>query len=770
MKKREKARCVSAKLTICLAITLTVAFLLGGSAFGEDGLDEAVRLYSQGVQQYNRSDFKGALYAWEKGLELAKGMGNKQAIGVFLTIIGVVYADLGDYPQALSYYEKALKIHREIGVPTGTEEANMGDVYLEEGRLDKARAVFERLNYPIRLGRYYLEVKDYEKAQEKFTRSLKRDEEKRNAAFLVADYIGLGLSYEGLKDYQKAKDYYRKGVEFIERQRESLNPSQRKNFFAVKVMGFPRLEPYEGLARVAFYLKNSKESLFWAENTKARILSETIARRHATETLNLPSSLSQKEKNIINRIASLYKQQEIAFKKKNTGRLREIEKELTALKHEKREFIGLLKREYPEYASLKYPKPARLEELILKTNEVLIEYEVTETCLLAWMIKKEGAWVKIAKFIRIPLMREELNNLVKEYRSQFVKMVNQERIYPLDTKLSQRLYSLLLKDFLPLIKKDKKIIIIPDEILGVIPFEALTAEIPLKIEMANTRYGSYGKGISYLGDDYQISYYQSATALSIIRNLKKEKKAKKAILCLADPIFNLADGRLKEKKIIVAQKEPEFNLMKPVAGDWNAKLGKKGSIFPDLPLTSMLAEMLKGLFGNEADILTGLFASEEELRKKELDDYRYLIFATHGILDQDIPYIKEPALVLNQVGADPEDSKKDGFLTLTEVMSMRMNAYMAALTACNTGLGKNVSGEGVMGLGRAFQYAGARSVLVSLWSVEYKSTNLLSERLFIYLKEGKDSLEALRLARQDIRKAGYEHPFFWAPFILVGER
>ncbi|MBI3801552.1 MAG: CHAT domain-containing protein, partial [Deltaproteobacteria bacterium] len=75
-----------------------------------------------------------------------------------------------------------------------------------------------------------------------------------------------------------------------------------------------------------------------------------------------------------------------------------------------------------------------------------------------------------------------------------------------------------------------------------------------------------------------------------------------------------------------------------------------------------------------------------------------------------------------------------------------------------------------MGMGRAFQYAGAKTVLMSLWSVAEKSTTLLTEHFFSHLKEGKDKLEALRLARADVRKAGYEHPFFWAPFILVGER
>jgi CHAT domain-containing protein len=84
-------------------------------------------------------------------------------------------------------------------------------------------------------------------------------------------------------------------------------------------------------------------------------------------------------------------------------------------------------------------------------------------------------------------------------------------------------------------------------------------------------------------------------------------------------------------------------------------------------------------------------------------------------------------------------------------------------------IGKNLAGEGVIGMGRAFQYAGAKAVFMSLWSVSVDSTTLLTERFFAHLKEGKGSLDALRLARADVRKAGYEHPYYWAPFILVGE-
>jgi CHAT domain-containing protein len=147
-----------------------------------------------------------------------------------------------------------------------------------------------------------------------------------------------------------------------------------------------------------------------------------------------------------------------------------------------------------------------------------------------------------------------------------------------------------------------------------------------------------------------------------------------------------------------------------------------------------------------------------------LSSYGKVVFATHGYAGKDLPGIKEPVLVLTLV---PPGT--DGFLRMSEVMGLSLNADVAALTACQTALGRELYGEGVMGMGRAFQFAGARSVLMSLWSVSEESSTVMVEHFFKRLKEGKGKMEAFQLARDDIRKRGYDHPFFWAPFILVGE-
>jgi CHAT domain-containing protein len=165
------------------------------------------------------------------------------------------------------------------------------------------------------------------------------------------------------------------------------------------------------------------------------------------------------------------------------------------------------------------------------------------------------------------------------------------------------------------------------------------------------------------------------------------------------------------------------------------------------------------------DLYLGTQASKAALLGKDLGSYDSIVFATHGYFGKDLPGIQEPVIVFTLLD---QPKGQDGFLRLSEVIGLKITADVVALTACQTGLGQRISGEGTMGMGRAFQYAGARCVLMSLWSVAEASSVQLVESFFRNMKEGKNKLQALQVARKEIRDQGYQHPFFWAAFILVG--
>ena len=275
----------------------------------------------------------------------------------------------------------------------------------------------------------------------------------------------------------------------------------------------------------------------------------------------------------------------------------------------------------------------------------------------------------------------------------------------------------------------------------------------------------YISGADFFGDRNLISYSQSVTALTLSRIHAKSKASEAGLLAIADPVFRERDDRAS-----TAQKKGPTGVLASVlrrlmAAEETDQMG--GLKFPRLRLTGNLAKALSEMCKKGAEVYTGFDASKSNFLNKispVLNHYDKIVFATHGYFGKDLPGIMEPVTVLTLI---PPGT--DGYLRMTEVMGLNINADIVALTACQTGLGKRTAGEGTMGMGRAFQYAGARSVLMSLWSVsEVQSVNLVKS-FFRNMKDGKNKSEALALARGEIRKKGFDHPFFWAGFILVGE-
>ncbi len=740
-----------------------------------DKKKEGADLSNLGVVYRHLGDYPKAISYYEQALKISREIGDKKVIGNNLNNLGVVYENLGDYVKSISYYEQALKIQKEIGVPTKGVETNIADVWLKMGEIDKAEETYLRLGRlgdRLGLGNLNLAKGNYEKAVEYFDKTLKEVLQIRSAEFLFASYAGLGQAYEGLKECVKARENYENAVTMAEEQREVLGEAEKSKFFMAEVHGFKRIQPYEGMVNVSIDMDASEEGFFYSENLKARVLAEAIARGQTALVHTLPSRLADEENSYITEIRGLRKQMEALYRNKAMDTYYEREKELKTLKAKQQKFISWLRESYPEYASIQYPQPIKPNEEKLEPDEVLIEFEVTDNETDVFMLK-DGK----LKTRKVPISREELHELVLQYRGFFEGITKTSQLLKYKPEVVKKLYSLLFGDMLEPLAEGSTLIIVPDEFLGILPFEALVTDLPEEKKFGDSEYGSFPLGITYLADKYPISYAQSAMSLTLLRTLKKGKGEVENMLVVADPIFSSNDSR--QKAIAHAElSEETINVMGAIA-DWK-EMGVKGvrlreekrdvstvadELFPRLEKTEALAREMEEMFGKKAMVYLGSEAKEDKIAQISFKDYRHLVFATHGILDNTVPWIREPALVLSQLG-NPEGY--DGFLTMSEVMGLKLDAEVVALTACETGVGKNVSGEGVMGMGRAFQYAGARNVLVSLWSVAETSATELTSAFFKYIKEGKEPKEAIRLARNEIRRKGYEHPFYWASFILFG--
>lgn len=861
-------------------------------------------------------DYQKAISCGEQALSVFDEIGDKKGKGEQLNALGNVYNSLGDYWKAISYFKQAIAIAKEIGVPYGIPEGNLGDTYLAMDRDQEAFDIYTKRDHSIRLGRFYLKKKDFRKAKEQFDRDRESDERKKAASFVIPEWIGLGLSHEGLKEYDKAYEWFTKAINFMEEQRAALTPNEREHYFEGNVFGLPRIEAYEGAVRCAFMLGKNDDAFYWAENTRGRVLSELLSRRYAGENFKISSSIAQEEEELTTQIVVNKKQQQTAFERNNPELLKQGEDKYLALKQKMGSLIDRLRKDYPQYAAIKYPQPIRLSQLALKKGETIIEYEVTNPYTIGFIIRDGN----VIKAFRVDKTRTELEALVTKYRAPFQEEAN---INAISLNFSKNLTDLLIGPALPVLKKGEHLIIIPDESLSLLPFEALLLSAPVEVlkeeaillaqtikhtnsgaidkaaiirgltkipatrtggvvlaprvtthilfdtdlaqirgesqkqlkEMASalaskelknaaiqieghtdsmgdpkynmrlsfkraqavydylSRSGIRADRLSYTGkgdtepiadnkddagrrlnrrvdfvridsfeakrisslssssqikdlvyamDEYPISYYQSASVLTLQRGLNISRNREQTFFGLGDPVFDEKDNRASDKRAVKIVTKKAGISSKDIAGNEATK--ESGYKFNRLINTAKEVNEVGKLFGKSKTML-GAEATEEKLKAEDLSSRKYVLLSTHGILGNEIPYIKQPALVLSLVGDDQED----GFLTASEIFNLDLNANIVGLSACKTGLGVQSAGEGVIGLSRAFMYAGTDTVLVSLWSVADESTYKLMVKFFSGLKSGKDKLTALKEAKDYLRRNGYDNPFYWAPFIIVGE-
>ncbi len=447
------------------------------------------------------------------------------------------------------------------------------------------------------------------------------------------------------------------------------------------------------------------------------------------------------------------------MRSRNKEQITVLEPQVKEAKEKFTAHVDMLRGQYPLFAATKYPQPMGLDKTALQDNEWVLSYHVTDPGIIIYLTSGKN----LVKGLFKPIPRKEVDELVRKFREPMELASGEsiaEKLSKFDFASGKKLSDLLLADILPDLPKDTSVIIVPDGSLGVVPFEMLVLNDCGKIVTDNKQ--PQISGAEFFGDRNQISYYQSITALTLARTLGKQQKPGEKTLAMVDPIFSADDPRL----VKVAKQERD-RLLANLPTDITMSIQtENGLTFRRLPLTTQLGEALKKADPQKTDLYEGLSVKKTALLDKDLTAYRSLVFATHGYFGKDLPGIQEPVLVMSLLD---QTKGQDGFLRLSEVMGLKLNCDIAALTACQTGLGRHISGEGTMGMGRAFQYAGAKSVLMSLWSVSETASVNLVESFFKHLKEGKNKLEALKLARDEIRKAGYDHPFYWAPFILVGE-
>jgi CHAT domain-containing protein len=547
-------------------------------------------------------------------------------------------------------------------------------------------------------------------------------------------------------------------------------------------------------------LDYAAEALKITEQSRARSLLDMLSETDAQITEGVPADLLKRKQE------NLERQQDIAQslsgiaisadeQKKKPA---DLEAELDQLQTDYDALENQIRAASPRYASLTATEPLTLsaiQQQVLDEGTTLLEYSLAAPNSYLWAVTRNSATL-----YRLP-KRSELDQLAQGFRAQLIPAKLQRRLVGIDVAAEQPQRGLGLDTSAPSspqdaaafaaasnalyktavepaasVVGDKRLLVVADGALNYVPFEALV----------KTGGGTDYSALPYLVKTNEIAYAPSASVLAAVRQQGNSRPVTRNLLLVADPVFNSNDARARS----VAATTPApaqaqgadalgargLGLESAVedvdaAGAQANAGGANGAGLPLMRLSGTRTEAeqiakLARASGAQADVWLDLNASEENIESRDMTKYRVVHIATHGLLNAERPQFT--GLVLSLVGNKTED----GFLRTDEVFNLKLGSPLVILSACETGLGKEKRGEGVIGLTRAFMYAGAPTVGVSLWSVADRSTAELMTNFYkrLLTGQGASTANALRAAQTDmIAGKKYSAPFYWSPFILVGE-
>lgn len=517
------------------------------------------------------------------------------------------------------------------------------------------------------------------------------------------------------------------------------------------------------------------------ELSRGRALLDVLADGHAEIASGVPPDLFRR------RSENRARQQQIEAQLTGpvvTGENRnqsatELEAELERLAVEFEGLENQIKAGSPRYASLVYTRPLTLagaQQQLLDDRTALLTYSLGDEHSYLWVVTRQEAAV-----FRLP-GAAAMDQLAMDFRAQLIPARMQRRIPGVDSqsepqrglglgaapltedasafvRAANSLYKVAVAPAASLIG-DRRLVIVADGALNFVPFEAL---------LRSDRGGDFAS-LDYLVKTNEVRYAPSGSVIAAIRENKRN--VGRDVLLVADPIFSANDARLKSGtaapgKITAATRGLGLDtalddVARPPS---RAKARELARLIGTRTEAEQIAELAK-TSGLQQTIWLDLNANEESVKTRDIQNFRVLHLATHGLLDAERPQFS--GLVLSLVG---NRNNEDGFLRTNEIFDLKLGAPLVMLSACESGLGKVKRGQGLIGLTRAFMYAGAPTVGVSLWSVADKPTAELMTEFYRHLLDPKSSPSGAMREAQLTMIAGkkYSAPFYWAPFVLVGE-
>jgi CHAT domain-containing protein len=448
---------------------------------------------------------------------------------------------------------------------------------------------------------------------------------------------------------------------------------------------------------------------------------------------------------------------------------------------------------FPKYADFSNPKTPDFRTIQAKLNpkEAMIVLYAAEDKSYVWAIPKKGDTV----FSVVPIGRKDVKDKADRLRQTLAPVPETlGRIPAFDFDLAYELYALLLKPVEAVWKDAEHLIIVASGPLGQIPFSVFPTS-PFKPGLEEELLFENYRRAPWLVKKVALTRLPSVSSLITLRSLPEAQKSRRAFLGFGDPYFSIEQMKQQTASDEDPGRRTPSNLIsqrgvRSLVATGMGSLDNEEITSSHIGMLSRLPDTAEEITGIaealEADLTQDIFlrekATERQVKRMDMSDRKVIAFATHGLIPGDLDGLDQPALAL--CSPDVAQDNEDGLLTMGEILKLKMNADWVVLSACNSGAAGGKGTEAISGLGRAFFYAGSRALLVTMWPVETTSAKKLTTGLFRFQKNDPDlsKARALQKSMLDLMERGvlkddksgklvtsYAHPFFWAPFIIVGD-
>jgi len=753
-----------------------------------DKQSQAITINSLGQVYELLGEYALALENYQQALNLfVENAANDFAAGTMLKIAKMQRL-LGNLQQALASYDRCLQLSRMAGKRLTEVNAlnEVARIYASKGSRKRTIKQYEKiLNFYSRmsdrrgqatalnnLGDFLLSVGDKKRALALYTKALAFSELTGDKAILISNLYNLARANRDLGTLEDALRYIERSIQIIEELWSNVaTPDFRTSYFAGVykqydllidvLMQCETLWPGRGFAAKAFLAR---------ENARARSLIEMRAEAGADIRQNVAPELIEREREIQGLLrAEAQYQLDLSMQNADQAESDEVAKQINVLRRQYQDIEARIRDRNPRLLGLKEWATLSLAQIqteLLDQNTVVLEYALGDERSYLWVVSSTSlsSYELPPRAILESAARDVYKLLTARQFTGKVDSSYQANIETSDAAYSEKALKLSHMLIGPASSQlgTKRVIVVTEGVLQYIPLDAL----PVPQAFVETAAGS--RELPLMIETHEMVTLSSLSTLFAIRQEKRRSGGdEKIVAVLADPVFNSSDDRVQIKTSGTA--------VATVLGE-----STKSSTLRDAEASAIdsapvrlahAAEEAKAIVAvaprGSAMLAEGFEANREMAISSLIGDYRIVHFATHGFVNKDHPELS--GIILSMV--DRSGNKTNGFVPVRDIYNLNLSEDLVVLSACDTALGKDIKGEGFIGLTHGFMAAGSKSVVASLWKVDDRATSVLMAEFYkAMLQDGLPPAAALRSAKEKVRREnGWQAPYFWAGFVLQGE-